>query len=99
MQIGGRSASEKSTSARRSRTISAATCHLFAGGDLHRADGGRTGATGKFGLFDVLPVRIARLCRPLFGGRAVAQQFEPMLRELISERRSEDYAGSKDDGG
>src|SRR5882672_169778 len=81
------------------RFISAATRHLFAGGDRRITPMVEELAhyPGKLSLFDVLPVPASLgFVARYFGGRAVAQQFEPMLRELISERRSEDYAGSND---
>jgi cytochrome P450 len=52
---------------------------------------------GKLSLFDVLPVPASLgFVARYFGGRAVAQRFVPMLFDLISERRREHYAGSKD---
>jgi cytochrome P450 len=79
--------------------ISAATCHLFAGGDPRIGPFVEELAhyPGKLSLFDVLPVpQSLGFVARYFGGRAVAQQFEPMLRELITERRRPDYAGSQD---
>lgn len=79
--------------------MSAATSYLFAGSDRRIAPMVRTMAKypGKFSLFDVLPIPssldfVARL----LGGRNEAQEFEPLLLELIAERRRPGYAGSKD---
>lgn len=81
------------------RFMSAATAYLFAGSDRRIEPMVRTMAKypGKFSLFDVLPVpeSLGFLAR-LLGGRKEAQQFEPLLCDVIAERRRPDYAGSKD---
>lgn len=81
------------------RFMSAATCYLFAGNDPRIEELVRELARfpGKFGFLDILPLPtslgfIARL----LGGRREAQKFEPVLRELLAERRRGDYDGTKD---
>jgi cytochrome P450 len=76
--------------------MAAATGYLFSGSDRRIEPLVQTMAKypGKFSLFDVLPIPAP--FAPLLGRRGEARQFEPLLLELIAERRRADYAGSKD---
>ena len=79
--------------------MSAATSYLFAGSDRRIEPMVQTMAKypGKFSLFDVLPVPASLgFLAKLLGGRKEAQQFDPLLRELIADRRRADYAGGQD---
>jgi cytochrome P450 len=78
------------------RFMAAATGYLFSGSDRRIEPLVQTMAKypGRFSLFDVLPIPAP--FAPLLGRRGEARQFEPLLLELIAERRRADYAGSKD---
>ena len=78
------------------RFMAAATGYFFAGSDRRIEPLVQTMAKypGKFSVFDVLPIP-APLAPPL-GRRGEAEQFEPLLLELIAERRRADYAGGRD---
>jgi cytochrome P450 len=78
------------------RFIAAATNYLFAGPDRRIEPFVRTMAKypGSFSLLDVLPIPAA--VARLLGLRNEGQRFEPLLLELIAERRAADYTGSKD---
>lgn len=81
------------------RFMSAATGYLFAGNDPRIDELVRELARfpGKFGFVDILPVPASLgFVARLLGGRRIAEKFEPVLRPLLTERRREDYTGTKD---